>query len=486
MKKNEEIEKQLFAETPVLPPTVPAEEEVPEIHIPCACMDGNLDDGWWSSPEGQDLIRELAERYSEDTRYERSRMNGYEHLPTIVEMIRLYPEKDILKAARWYEQKGTEGSLKSFYYAGLLYKIGREYLLAATCFSKAAKGDFIHEASFHMALLYEYGLITDGPDIPTAISWYKRGAMGLDRFSEASTRVLKELGVISCWADLGYDHSAMMQKRKKHEEAKCHAIRKRSSQMAEKEEDTPPVKEGFWEKAEFVGLMLLVLPCLAISSCYDWARFKCSDKYRRKVYRDLKKDESRSRRSVIRPDKEDGPWQRNRTAVVRHIYTDEELYPECRVSLLVPEESDIRTDGFTVQEWFSVKVPGRFHCLDWQKPETLEEADFLNVYMNKNGLTDAVVILIDGSSVYERMKRYYDMVHEFPETIYMGCHVELLTRTEPRSGVSYEKVTYRGLELPVRFRLGQDSLHRLDGRSEKMYREYEDKLCKLKDSTSHE
>ena len=408
-------------------------------------------------------------------------MNGYEHLPTIVEMIGLYPEKDILKAARWYEKKGTEGSLKSFYYAGLLYKIGREYLLAATCFTKAAEGDFINEASFHLALLYENGLITDGPDIPSAISWYKRGAMGLDRFSEASTRILKELGAISCWADLGYDHSAMMQKRKRQEEAELHAIRKRAAQLADKGEDTPPVKESFREKAGLVGLMLLVLPCLALSGCYDWARFRWSDKYRRKVYRKLKKDEFRNRRSIIRPDEEDGPWQRNRTAVVRHIYTDEELYPECRVSLLVPEERDICTDGGTVQEWFSVKVPGRFHCLDWQKPETLKEAEFLKAYMSRNGLTDAVVILNDGSSVYERMKRFYDSVHEFPGTVYMGCHVELLTRTEPQSGVSHEKVSYRVLELPGRFRLEQDSLHRLDERSERIYGEYKDKVCKLKD-----
>ena len=476
------INKELFVDNPVLPPTVPADKE--EIRI-CqdvgVGMDGNLDDGWWSTPEGQDVIRELTERYSDDTRYERSRMNGYEHLPTIVEMIGLYPEKDILKAARWYEKKGTEGSLKSFYYAGLLYKIGREYLLAATCFTKAAEGDFINEASFHLALLYENGLITDGPDIPSAISWYKRGAMGLDRYSEASTRVLKELGAISCWADLGYDYSAMMQKRKRQEEAELHAIRKRSAQLADKGEDTPPVKDSAREKAGLVGLMLLVLPCLALSGCYDWVRFRWSDKYRRKVYRKLKKDEFRNRRSIIRPDEEDGPWQRNRTAVVRHIYTDEELYPECRVSLLVPEERDIWMDGGTVQEWFSVKVPGRFHCLDCQKPETLKEAEFLKAYMSRNGLTDAVVILNDGSSVYERMKRFYDSVHEFPETVYMGCHVELLTRTEPQSGVSHEKVSYRVLELPGRFRLEQDSLHRLDERSERIYGEYKDKVCKLKD-----
>ena len=304
--------------------------------------------------------------------------------------------------------------------------------------------------------------------------------MGLDRFSEASTRVLKELGAISCWADLGYGHSAMMQKRKRQEEAELHAIRKRSAQLADKGEDTPPVKESFREKAGLVGLMLLVLPCLALSGCYDWARFRWSDKYRREVYRKLKKDEFRNRRSIIRPDEEDGPWQRNRTAVVRHIYTDEELYPECRVSLLVPEERDICTDGFTVQEWFSVKVPGRFHCLDWQKSETLKEAEFLKAYMNRNGLTDAVVILNDGSSVYERMKRFYDSVHEFPGTVYMGCHVELLTRTEPQSGVSHEKVSYRVLELPGRFRLEQDSLHRLDERSERIYGEYKDKVCKLK------
>ena len=476
------IEKELFVDDPVLPPTVPADKvEVRKCQEVGVDMDRNLDDGWWSTPEGQDVIRELTERYSDDTRYERSRMNGYEYLPTIVEMIGLYPEKDILKAARWYEKKGTEGSLKSFYYAGLLYKIGREYLLAATCFTKAAEGDFINEASFHLALLYENGLITDGPDIPSAISWYKRGAMGLDRFSEASTRILKELGAISCWADLGYDHSAMIQKRKRQEEAELHAIRKRSAQLADKGEDTPPVKESFREKAGLVGLMLLVLPCLALSDCYDWARFRWSDKYRRKVYRKLKKDEFRNRRSIIRPDEEDGPWQRNRTAVVRHIYTDEELYPECRVSLLVPEERDICTDGGTVQEWFSVKVPGRFHCLDCQKPETLKEAEFLKAYMSRNGLTDAVVILNDGSSVYERMKRFYDSVHEFPGTVYMGCHVELLTRTEPQSGVSHEKVSYRVLELPGRFRLEQDSLYRLDERSERIYGEYKNKVCKLKD-----
>lgn len=482
MRDTKKIERQLFVDKPVITQKEPADkEEAQKVHKVCECMDEKEDKGWWSSPESQDLIRELAERYSEDTRYERSRMNGYEQLPTIVEMIGLYPEKDILKAARWYEKKGTEGSLKSFYYAGLLYKISQEYLLAATCFFKAAEGDFIHEASFHLALLYENGLITDGPDILSAISWYKRGAMGLDRFSEASTRVLKELGVISCWADLGYDHSAMMQKRKRNEEANRHDIQKRSSKMTEKEEDTPQVKESFWEKAEFVGLMLLVLPCLAISGCYDWAKFKCSDKYRRKVYCNLKKNQNRLRRSVIRPDEEDEPWQRNRTAVVRHIYTDEELYPECKVSILVPKESDIYTDGLTIQEWFSVKVPGRFHCLDWQKPETLKETDFLKVYMNKNGLTDAIVVLNDASSVYERMKRFYNRIHEFPETIYMGCHVELLTRTEPQSDVNYEKVSYRVLELPVRFRLEQDSLHRLDGRSEKIYGEYKDKVCKLKD-----
>ena len=101
--------------------------------------------------------------------------------------------------------------------------------------------------------------------------------------------------------------------------------------------------------------------------------------------------------------------------------------------------------------------------------------------MNKNGLTDAIVILNDASSVYERMKRFYNRIHEFPETIYMGCHVELLTRTEPQSDVNYEKVSYRVLELPVRFRLEQDSLHRLDERSEKIYGEYKDKVCKLKD-----
>jgi hypothetical protein len=79
------------------------------------------------------------------------------------------------------------------------------------------------------------------------------------------------------------------------------------------------------------------------------------------------------------------------------------------------------------------------------------------------------------------MKRFYDSVHEFPGTVYMGCHIELLTRTEPQSGVSHEKVSYRVLELPGRFRLEQDSLHRLDERSERIYGEYKDKVCKLKD-----
>ena len=476
------INKELFVDNPVLPPTVPADKE--EIRI-CqdvgVGMDGNLDDGWWSTPEGQVLIEELNIRYSDDIRAESKHTGRCEHVPFIVKYLRLYPEDDILKAAQWYENKGNGGSLKACYHAGLLYEIGHDYLRAAECFTKAAKGDIMHEASFHLGLLYENGLITDGPDIPSAIRWYKKAAIGMDKFSEVSTDALKRLGAITCWAELGYDHYQMIQKRKRQEEAKLHAIQKPSAQLADKGEDTPPVKESFREKAELVGLMLLVLPCLVLSGCYDWVRFRWSDKYRRKVYRKLKKDEFRSRRSIIRPDEEDSPWQRNnRTALVRHIYTDEELYPECRVSLLVPEERDICTDGFTVQEWFSVKVPGRFHCLDYQKPETLKETEFLKAYMSRNGLTDAVVILNDGSSVYERMKRFYDSVHEFPGTVYMGCHVELLTRTEPQSGASYEKVSYRVLELPGRFRLEQDSLHRLDERSERIYGEYKDKVCKLK------
>ena len=90
------IEKELFVDDPVLPPTVHADK----VEVRKRQEVGVDMDGWWSTPEGQDLIRELTERYSDDTRYERSRMNGYEHPPTIVEMIGLYPEKDILKAAR--------------------------------------------------------------------------------------------------------------------------------------------------------------------------------------------------------------------------------------------------------------------------------------------------------------------------------------------------------------------------------------------------
>ena len=88
MRNTEKIERQLFVDKPVITQKEPADkEEAQKVHKVCECMDEKEDKGWWSSPESQDLIRELAERYSEDTRYERSRMNGYEQLPTIVEMI---------------------------------------------------------------------------------------------------------------------------------------------------------------------------------------------------------------------------------------------------------------------------------------------------------------------------------------------------------------------------------------------------------------
>lgn len=124
--------------------------------------------------------------------------------------------------------------------------------------------------------------------------------------------------------------------------------------------------------------------------------------------------------------------------------------------------------------------------MELNKPETLKEREFLKEYMKRNGLTNAVVILNDGSSVYERMRRYYNLVHEFYVKEYMSCYVELLTRKAPPSRINYEKVSYQVVHLPEMFMLEKDSLTRLDNRSERIFREYRDELCKLKDRTSHD
>lgn len=440
------IEKVLFTE----------EESCPE--IPDKKTEGKThveeEDGWWTTPKGQELIRSLRMRYSDDVCAESKYMDRYEHNPFIVEYLRLSPDKVILNAAGWYKEKGT---IEAYYTAGLLYRICHDYIHSADCLSKAAEGDIMHEASFYLALMYEDGLLTDGnPDIQSAISWYRRGAKGMDRFSEASTHALKRLGVITCWADLGYDHKEMLEKRKKR------------------------------QKVELVVFMTVVVPCLAISECFNWVRFKFSSKYRKQVYRNLKVKEKKTGNGLVRPEGDNDKWQRDINAIGRQVYTDEDIYPRCSVEILVPESYEINTDKFTVENYYSIKVPGKFHCLELNKPETLKETVFLNEYMNRNGLTDAVVILNDGSSVYERMRRYYDLIHEFYVKEYMNCHLELLTRKIPPSGINYEKVSYQVILLPEMFMLEKDSLIRLDNRSERIFREYRDRLCKLKDCMSHD
>lgn len=474
-----DIEKNLFTE----------EEPSPKVETPVRTTEGKTHvkvlDEWWATDEGQRLIDELKTRYSDDVRAERKYMDRYEHNPFIVEYLRLYPEKEILTAARWYRKRGT---IEAYYTAGLLYRICRDYTLSADCLSKAAEGDIMHEASFHLALMYEDGLLTEEiPDIPSAINWYRRGAKGMDRFSEASTNALKRLGVINSWAELGYDHTEMMGKRKKRQKAECDSIKQsRAKRITEKVESDPCKKGIDWEKVEFVSLMTIVLPCLAVSECFNWARFRFSSKYRKQVYRNLKEKEKKTFNRLTRPEGDDDKWQRDTNTIGRQIYTDEDIYPQCRISILVPETYEINTENFTVEEYYSVKVSGKFHCLDLARPETLMETGFLKDYMRRKGLTDATVILNDGTSVYERMKRYYDIVHEFNEDKYMSCYVELLMRKEPPSGIDYEKVSYHVIRLPALFKLEKDSIDRLEYQSERMFREYKDRLYIHKDDISHD
>ena len=475
IKKNEKIEKELFLEQELSCPEKIKEKKT-------AGKNHREADGWWKTSEGQRIIEELNARYSDDVRAESRHTGRCDHVPFIVRYLRLYPEDDILKAAQWYENKGNEGSLKASYHAGLLYEIGHDYLRAAECFTKAANGDIMHEASFHLGLLYENGLLTDGLDIPSAIRWYKRGAMGMDRFSMASTDALKRLGVITCWAELGYDHSLMMQKRKNRAEMESSSVRQERVTSAEKTGMTVPVKKGIdWEKMEFVVLMLVVIPCLALSGIYDWARFRLSGKYRKQTYHNLIKDSGRMRRGMVKPDGNDDRWQRNYDGIVRRVQTNEDMYPVCRVSILMPQCHDIRTGKHTIEEYYSVKVPGKFHCLDLKKPETLKEGEYLKDYMSRNKLEGAITVIHDGSSVYERMRKYYDMVHEFHQEEYMGCHVELLTQEKPASDLNHEKVSWHVIELPEIFRLEKDSLTSLDDRSERIFRQYREKICKTKD-----
>ena len=303
-------------------------------------------DGWWATEEGQILIDELKTRYSDDVRAESKYMDRYEHNSFIVEYLRLYPEKEILTAAGWYRKKGT---IEAYYTAGMLYRICRYYTHSAHCLSKAAEGDIMHEASYHLALMYEDGLLTDGnPDIQSAIKWYRRGAKGMDRFSEASTNALKRLGVINSWAELGYDHTEMMGKRKKRQKAECDSIKQsRAKRITEKVESDPCKKGIDWEKVEFVSLMTIVLPCLAVSECFNWARFRFSSKYRKQVYRNLKEKEKKTFNRLTRPEGDDDKWQRDTNTIGRQIYTDEDIYPQCRISILVPETYEINTENFT-------------------------------------------------------------------------------------------------------------------------------------------
>ena len=220
------------------------------------------------------------------------------------------------------------------------------------------------------------------------------------------------------------------------------------------------ISDDIWIKIIFGGIIVLS-PLILLYELGESLHFKCSQKRRREEYRKMVKERARKARKCV-PEMDDSGFFRNADRCVVHCSTNEDIYPECYLSLWVPED---KAGNYPRVPWmqtiglYSVKVPHVFHSI-WAdgRVSDLNEEDWLAEFQKRWNLSDAIVVINykhygDDNFYLRQRKLEMSVIDSFPfddeDRPPLECYVELLLLTDkkPKEGLEWEKVEYRFFHL---------------------------------------
>ena len=218
------------------------------------------------------------------------------------------------------------------------------------------------------------------------------------------------------------------------------------------------MSDDIWIKIIFGGLIVLS-PFILLYKLGESLHFNCSQKRRKEEYRKMVKERSRRARKCV-PEMDDSGFFRNADRCVVHCSTNEDIYPECNLSLCVPEE---KAGNYPHVPWaqpitlYSVRVPHVFHSI-WAdgRVSDLNEEDWLAEFQKRWNLSDAIVVInykhYGDDNLYLRKRKIARCIMDsFPfdneDRTPLECYVELLTDKKPMEGLEWVNVTYRFYHL---------------------------------------
>ena len=222
-------------------------------------------------------------------------------------------------------------------------------------------------------------------------------------------------------------------------------------------------------KIIFGGLIVLS-PFILLYELGENLHFKCSQKRRKEEYRKMVKERERKARKCV-PEMDDSGFFRNADRCAVHYSTNEDIYPECHLSLWVPDD---KAGDYPRVPWsqtvglYSVKVPHVLHSY-WAdgRVSDLNEEDWLAEFQMKWNLPEAVVVInykhYEDDNFHHLRKRkiercIIDSPLDWGEWTPLECYVELLTDKKPMEGLEWEKVEYRYCHLDT-FTLERNCFH---------------------------
>lgn len=228
-----------------------------------------------------------------------------------------------------------------------------------------------------------------------------------------------------------------------------------------------------WTFKSIIALLLLFSPFILLFELAESILFRCSSKRRMREFRKMVSENIRD--TNHRP--KAAGFSHNYGRYIIHYNTFMEIYPDCDISIWVPEEKVCDHPSVPWQktmELFSIKVPYTFHsCQADGYVSDLEESDWLLDFKKKLGLTSAIAVINYDAEGFESFLRhrytdaFMDTFPFEPEALTpLVCSVELLVDSEPGDGVCWVKTKYRCCPLG-RFRLERKSYVQLTGNSRK-------------------
>lgn len=225
-----------------------------------------------------------------------------------------------------------------------------------------------------------------------------------------------------------------------------------------------------------VALLIVISPFILLYELVESLWFMCSTKRRKEEFR--KMEGERVKDAKKHSLKGEYGFYRNNDRYVIHYSTSQDIYPNCDISIWVPETkaSDYpRVPWLDTMELYSIKVPYTFHsCWTDGYVSDLEEADWLADFKMKWNLVNAIAVINYNTGGYETFLRSRKaetfILDAFPfddeERTPLECFVELLTDKKPMDGLEYETVLYRFVPMG-RFRLERKTYSQLTGSSRK-------------------